>query len=182
MTSQENERLVLMRDVVQELPPPNYRTLEYLSRHLYRVSLRGNDTGMTAKNVAIVWAPNLLRSKSLEMGGVAALQGVGVQAVVTEYLIRYCELIFSDKMPNYNNKDHNLHLNHKENQLMGGGSMGSGGGCRQQLRPKSLAISTPTRLLSLEEARSRALSLANAERNSRELGSDEIAQGGNSIE
>ena len=25
---QENERLVLMRDVVQELPPPNYRTLE----------------------------------------------------------------------------------------------------------------------------------------------------------
>ena len=76
---QENERLVLMRDVVQELPPPNYRTLEYLSRHLYRVSLRGGDTGMTAKNVAIVWAPNLLRSKSLEMGGVAALQGVGVQ-------------------------------------------------------------------------------------------------------
>ncbi len=55
------------------------RTLEYLSRHLYRVSLRGGDTGMTAKNVAIVWAPNLLRSKSLELGGVAALQGVGVQ-------------------------------------------------------------------------------------------------------
>ena len=26
--AQENERLVLMRDVVQELPPPNYRTLE----------------------------------------------------------------------------------------------------------------------------------------------------------
>lgn len=90
----ENQRLVLMRDVVQQLPPPNYRTLEYLSRHLYRVSLRGSDTGMTAKNVAIVWAPNLLRSKSLELGGVAALQGVGVQAVVTEYLIRYCELIF----------------------------------------------------------------------------------------
>ena len=66
---------MLLRDVVQQLPPPNYRTLEYLSRHLYRVSLRGNDTGMTAKNVAIVWAPNLLRSKSIESGGVAALQG-----------------------------------------------------------------------------------------------------------
>ena len=83
--AQENERLVLMRDVVQELPPHNYRTLEYLSRHLYRVSLRGGDTGMTAKNVAIVWAPNLLRSKSLEMGGVAALQGVGVQVRLTFY-------------------------------------------------------------------------------------------------
>ena len=56
-----------------------FRTLEYLIKHLYRVSLRGGDTGMTAKNVAIVWAPNLLRSKSLEVGGVAALQGVGVQ-------------------------------------------------------------------------------------------------------
>ena len=43
---------------------------------------------MTAKNVAIVWAPNLLRCKMLEVGGVAALQGVGVQAIVTEYLIR----------------------------------------------------------------------------------------------
>ena len=74
--SSDDQRLVLLRDVVQQLPPPNYRTLEYLSRHLYRVSLRGNDTGMTAKNVAIVWAPNLLRSKSIEVGGVAALQGI----------------------------------------------------------------------------------------------------------
>ena len=60
----------------------NWFPFQYLSRHLYRVSLRGGDTGMTAKNVAIVWAPNLLRSKSLEMGGVAALQGVGVQVFI----------------------------------------------------------------------------------------------------
>ena len=78
-----------------------FRTLEYLTKHLHRVSLKHGDTGMTAKNVAIVWAPNLLRCKSLEVGGVAALQGVGVQAVVTEYLIKYCELIFSDKLPSY---------------------------------------------------------------------------------
>ena len=51
------------------------RTLEYLTKHLHRVSLKHPDTGMTAKNVAIVWAPNLLRCKSLEVGGVAALQG-----------------------------------------------------------------------------------------------------------
>jgi hypothetical protein len=29
---------------------------------------------MTPKNIAIVWAPNLLRCKELEEGGVAALQ------------------------------------------------------------------------------------------------------------
>ncbi len=101
---------------------------------------------MTAKNVAIVWAPNLLRSKNLEVGGVAALQGVGVQAVVTEYLIRYCELIFSDKMPSYNLSS-NPTSSASEDNL-------------KKLRPKSLAISTPTKLLSLEEARSRALAAA----------------------
>ena len=42
------------------------------------------------------------RSKELELGGgAAALQGVGIQAVVTECLICYCDLIFNDKMPSY---------------------------------------------------------------------------------
>lgn len=43
-------------------------------QHLARVASHSFDTGMTAKNIAIVWAPNLLRSKDLDMGGVAALQ------------------------------------------------------------------------------------------------------------
>ncbi|KAI4477513.1 hypothetical protein M0804_012630 [Polistes exclamans] len=118
------ERLRRMRDAVRKLPPPHYRTLEYLMRHLVRVAARGSETGMTPRNVAIVWAPNLLRCKELEVGGVAALQGVGVQAVVTEFLVCYAELIFGD------------------------GPVG---------RPKSLAITTPARLLSLEEARNRSV-------------------------
>lgn len=65
-------------------------------RHLVKVAARGAETGMTPRNVAIVWAPNLLRCKELEVGGVAALQGVGVQAVVTEFLVCYAELIFSE--------------------------------------------------------------------------------------
>ena len=121
---------------------PSSRTLEYLTKHLHRVAQKHNDTGMTAKNVAIVWAPNLLRCKSLEVGGVAALQGVGVQAVVTEYLIKYCELIFSDKLPTYSA----LMVTGQDTPKTAG-----------KMRPKSLAISTPTKLLSLEEARTRAL-------------------------
>lgn len=73
------ERLLKMREAVQKLPPPHYRTLEYLMRHLARVAEHGADTGMTTRNIAIVWAPNLLRCAELEVGGVAALQGVGVQ-------------------------------------------------------------------------------------------------------
>lgn len=93
-------------------------------RHLVRVAARGTETGMTPRNVAIVWAPNLLRCKELEVGGVAALQGVGVQAVVTEFLVCYAELIFGDDGP-----------------------VG---------RPKSLAITSSARLLTLEEARNRS--------------------------
>lgn len=76
-----------------------HRTLQYLVKHLARVAEHGHQTGMTPRNVAIVWAPNLLRCKTLEGGGVAALQGVGVQAVVTEFLICYADLIFCDRLP-----------------------------------------------------------------------------------
>ncbi|XP_053409299.1 serine/arginine repetitive matrix protein 2-like isoform X3 [Mercenaria mercenaria] len=134
----EDNKLLRIHDVVQQLPPPHYRTTEYLMRHLARVAAHGQETGMHSKNLAIVWAPNLLRSKELETGGgAAALQGVGIQAVVTEFLILYADIIFSDKMPSYSSPE--LKKTHKKP------------------RPKSLAISTPTRLLSLEEARERAL-------------------------
>ncbi|XP_023242873.1 rho GTPase-activating protein 33-like [Centruroides sculpturatus] len=96
--SEEEVRLLRLRDVVQQLPPPHYRTLEYLMLHLAKVAGHGGRTGMTPKNVAIVWAPNLLRSKDVEGGGVGALHVVGVQAVLTEYLIRYADLIFNEKL------------------------------------------------------------------------------------
>lgn len=51
--------------------------------HLNKIAQHSERTGMTDRNLAIVWAPNLLRSPALEAGGVAALRGVGVQAVVT---------------------------------------------------------------------------------------------------
>ncbi|XP_059176318.1 uncharacterized protein LOC131956003 isoform X2 [Physella acuta] len=133
----DENKLLKIHDVVQQLPPPHYRTTEYLMRHLARVAAFGHETEMHSKNLAIVWAPNLLRSKELEAGGgAAALQGVGIQAVVTECLICYCDIIFTDKLPSFNNVE--------------------SGKSQKRPRPKSLAISTPTRLLSLEEARERA--------------------------
>ena len=37
------------------------RTAKYLMNHLQRISHHGRQTGMHCKNLAIVWAPNLLR-------------------------------------------------------------------------------------------------------------------------
>ncbi|XP_018333981.1 GTPase-activating protein CdGAPr isoform X2 [Agrilus planipennis] len=140
-STNDRDRLLKMREVVQKLPPPHYRTLEYLMRHLARVAKHGPSTGMTTRNIAIVWAPNLLRCAELEVGGVAALQGVGVQAVVTEFLICYTDLIFCDHLPTL-----------AQSNLDVESSMSP-----KRLRPKSLAISTPTKLITLEEARSKHL-------------------------
>lgn len=46
-----------------------YRTLKYLAKHLNKISHHHKNTGMTDRNLAIVWAPNLLRSPALETGG-----------------------------------------------------------------------------------------------------------------
>ena len=70
----EELRIMKLREVISQLPDPNYNTLEFLLKHLHRISLRHKETGMTAKNLAIVWAPNLLRSEALEAGGLDALQ------------------------------------------------------------------------------------------------------------
>ncbi|KAJ6223552.1 hypothetical protein RDWZM_002097 [Blomia tropicalis] len=90
-----NGRLHAIRSLVISLPPPHWRTLRYLIRHLSYVSTFDAKTGMTPKNLAIVWAPNLLRSRDLEQHvGIEALHVIGTQAVLTEFLILNCDKIF----------------------------------------------------------------------------------------
>lgn len=92
-TIDENERIQSIRKLVRRLPPPHWRTLRYLIKHLAHVSEFHAHTGMTTKNIAIVWAPNLLRTKTLDLGK-EALQIVATQAVLTEFLIINCDKIF----------------------------------------------------------------------------------------
>ena len=67
-------------------------------RHLHKVSQKGQDTGMTAKNLAIVWAPNLLRSKDIHTK-TNNLKDIAMQAVCTEFLIKYWSLLFAPTLP-----------------------------------------------------------------------------------
>lgn len=95
-TIPETTKLDNLVQVLQLLPLPNYETLEYLIRHLSRIASHADQTGMTVKNLAIVWAPNLLRSRELEtQGGIGALQCIAIQAVLTEYLIRFVDRLFT---------------------------------------------------------------------------------------
>ncbi|TMS07268.1 Rho GTPase-activating protein 32 [Larimichthys crocea] len=79
----DEERLVKIHNVIQQLPPPHYRTLEYLMRHLSHLATFSSITNMHTKNLAIVWAPNLLRSRQIEsacFSGTAAFMEVRIQS------------------------------------------------------------------------------------------------------
>ncbi|XP_059424407.1 rho GTPase-activating protein 33-like isoform X4 [Carassius carassius] len=130
----EEERMVKVHDVIQQLPPPHYRTLEYLIKHLAHLATCSGETNMHIKNLAIVWAPNLLRSKEIEavgLSGADPFKEVRIQSVVVEFLLSNVEVLFSDSFT----------------------SVGRFSAARQSLtRPKSFVS---TRLLSLEEAQAR---------------------------
>lgn len=93
----EPERLVKILEVLRELPVPNYRTLEFLMRHLVRMASLSAQTNMHARNLAIVWAPNLLRSKDIEasgFNGTAAFMEVRVQSIVVEFILTHVDRLF----------------------------------------------------------------------------------------
>ncbi|KAA0701905.1 Rho GTPase-activating protein 32 [Triplophysa tibetana] len=131
-------RLIKVHDVIQQLPPPHYRTLEFLMRHLSRMGTYSTVTNMHCKNLAIVWAPNLLRSKQIEsacFSGTSAFMEVRVQSVVVEFILNHVDVLFSPK------------LSTLIRQSTGHATLA---------RPKSLLVSSPsTKLLSLEEAQAR---------------------------
>ncbi|XP_054662619.1 rho GTPase-activating protein 30 isoform X2 [Grus americana] len=95
----EEARLVKIKEVLKELPVPHYRTLEFLMRHLLLMASYSSQTNMHARNLAIVWAPNLLRSKDIEatgFNGTAAFMEVRVQSIVVEFILTHVEQLFGD--------------------------------------------------------------------------------------
>ncbi|XP_067419864.1 rho GTPase-activating protein 32 isoform X2 [Emydura macquarii macquarii] len=141
----DEERLVKIHDVIQQLPPPHYRTLEFLMRHLAHLADYCSITNMHTKNLAIVWAPNLLRSKQIEsacFSGTAAFMEVRIQSVVVEFILNHVDVLFSSKLSSV---------------------IRDGPGHTSLSRPKSLLVSSPsTKLLTLEEAQARTQAQINS--------------------
>ena len=66
--------------------------------HLHHLSLSSLLTGMTCRNLAIVWAPNLLRSLHQEFVSLESLRDIGVQAKVVECFIENYHELFSEAL------------------------------------------------------------------------------------
>ena len=83
----------MMREAVNDLPPVHRTCLEVLVFHLARVVEREKENLMTSLNVAVVFAPTIMRPESLarEMSESQAKN----QAV--QFLIENCEGVFLRK-------------------------------------------------------------------------------------
>ncbi|XP_062844501.1 rho GTPase-activating protein 31 [Trichomycterus rosablanca] len=95
---EEHEQLTNVRQVIEELPIAHFRTLEYLAKHLAHLATLSHQTNMHTRNLALVWAPNLLRSKEIEVSacnGDEAFLEVRVQQSVVEFILNHTEQIFN---------------------------------------------------------------------------------------
>ncbi|KAF7670378.1 hypothetical protein LDENG_00299620 [Lucifuga dentata] len=140
----EHEKFLHIQKIIKELPIPHFRTLEYLTKHLARLATLSSETNMHTRNLALVWAPNLLRSKDIEASsasGDMAFQEVRIQQSVVEFILNHTEQIFSND---------SMQIKLKEGlSLM----------CGEKYA--TLPISSqcgPMKLMSLEEAQARSLS------------------------
>ncbi|XP_041864990.1 rho GTPase-activating protein 31 isoform X2 [Melanotaenia boesemani] len=140
----DHERLLHIQEVIKELPTPHFKTLEYLTKHLAHLATLSTQTNMHTRNLALVWAPNLLRSKDIEASsgnGDMAFQEVRKQQSVVEFILNHTEQIFSGA---------SVQVKPKEGPSLVCGE-----------KYATLPISGqggPMKLMSLEEAQARSLS------------------------
>jgi len=62
----DEERCTHLRKTFNMLPPKHRDCLEFLIFHLARVAVRESENLMTPKNLAVVFAPTIMREHSLE--------------------------------------------------------------------------------------------------------------------
>ena len=63
--TEKDQRTEAMALALKELPKVNYEVLQYLMRHLARVVAQEKENLMTSMNVAVVFAPTIMRPESL---------------------------------------------------------------------------------------------------------------------
>ncbi|KAG7515889.1 hypothetical protein JOB18_017888 [Solea senegalensis] len=140
----DHERLVYVQKIIKELPTPHFRTLEYLTKHLAHLATLSTQTNMHTRNLALVWAPNLLRSKNIEVSsgnGDMAFQEVRIQQSVVEFILNHTDQLFSSGSAQLKPKEGpSLMCGEKYATLPISGQCG------------------PMKLMSLEEAQARSLS------------------------
>ncbi|XP_041339184.1 rho GTPase-activating protein 29 isoform X1 [Pyrgilauda ruficollis] len=90
-----NRIIIKIKDLLKQLPVPNYNTLQYLIGHLHRVTEQCDENKMSASNLGIIFGPTLIRPRQTDATvSLSSLVDYPYQARVVELLITYYEKIF----------------------------------------------------------------------------------------
>ncbi|NWH78506.1 RHG29 protein, partial [Piaya cayana] len=90
-----NRIIIKIKDLLKQLPVPNYNTLQFLIGHLHRVTEQSDENKMSASNLGIIFGPTLIRPRQTDATvSLSSLVDYPYQARVVELLITYYEKIF----------------------------------------------------------------------------------------
>ncbi|KAK4179237.1 putative Rho-type GTPase-activating protein [Triangularia setosa] len=92
MIQNESERCAHMRKTINTLPPKHRDCLEFLMFHLARVASRERENLMSPKNLAVVFAPTIMRDHSLEK----EMTDMHVKNLAVQFLIENSHVIFGE--------------------------------------------------------------------------------------
>ncbi|XP_077410515.1 rho GTPase-activating protein 29 isoform X2 [Vanacampus margaritifer] len=90
-----NRVLFKLKDLLQQLPPAHYKTLQFLIEHLHRVTERSEENKMPAKNLGIIFGPTLIKPRQADADvSLSSVVDYPYQALIVELLIRHYQMIF----------------------------------------------------------------------------------------
>ncbi|KAM5147779.1 rho GTPase-activating protein 29 [Mantella aurantiaca] len=90
-----NRVILKIRDLLKQLPLPNYNTLQFLVGHLHRVTEEVEENKMTASNLGIIFGPTLIRPRQTDATiSLSSLVDYPYQARIVELLVTYYDKIF----------------------------------------------------------------------------------------
>ncbi|XP_030254518.1 rho GTPase-activating protein 29 isoform X2 [Sparus aurata] len=90
-----NRVLFKIKDLLKQLPPAHYKTLQFLIEHLHRVTEQSEENKMTASNLGIIFGPTLIKPRQADAEvSLSSLVDYPYQALIVELLIRHYEMVF----------------------------------------------------------------------------------------
>uniref|UniRef100_A0A8D3C4T2 Rho GTPase-activating protein 29 n=1 Tax=Scophthalmus maximus TaxID=52904 RepID=A0A8D3C4T2_SCOMX len=90
-----NRVLFKIKDLLRQLPPAHYKTLQFLIEHLHRVTEWSEENKMTASNLGIIFGPTLIKPRQADAEvSLSSLVDYPYQALIVELLIRHYEMVF----------------------------------------------------------------------------------------
>lgn len=86
----ELTRIALMRAAIRDLPPRHRDCVEFLVFHLARVVSHEKENLMTPLNVAVVFAPTIMRPESITR----EMSDTQLKNQAVQFLIEHCQEVF----------------------------------------------------------------------------------------